>query len=92
MFLAAVKRACLVCNEFQPHLFLRLTEPTPAEAAARRAMASLAAAAGDAPVRSDASTPPLGQDEDGGNSAALAAAPDAKDLTVWSAAGANAAA
>jgi len=90
--LAAVKRACLVCNEFQPRPFLRLTEPTPAEVAARRATAALAAAAGDAPERGDASKPPLGEDEDGGNAAALAAAPDAGDPTVWSAAGANAAA
>jgi len=92
VFLAAVNRSCLVCNEFQPRPFLRLTEPTPAEAAARRATAALAAAAGDAPVRGDASTPPIGEDEDGGNAAALAAAPDARDPTVCSAAGANAAA
>jgi len=86
VFLAALKRACVVCNEFQPRPFLRLTEPTTAEAAARRATAALAAAAGDAPVRGDASTPPLGEDADGGNVAALAAASDAGAPTVWSAA------
>jgi len=54
MFLAAVKRACLVCNVFCPRFFLRLAKPTPAEAAARQATAALAAAAGDAPERRDA--------------------------------------
>ena len=82
VFLAAMKRACLVCNEFQPRPFLCLTEPTPAEAAARRATAALAAAAGDAPVRVDPSTPPHGEDEDGGNAAALADAPDTGNPTV----------
>jgi len=92
VFLAAVKRACLVCIEFQPRHFLRLTEPTPAEAAARHATAALAAGAGDALVRGDASTPPLGEDADGGNAAALAAAPDTGHPTLRSAAGASAAA
>jgi len=91
-FPAAVKRACWVCNAFQPLIFLRLTERTPAEAAARRATAALAAAAGNAPARGDASTAPLGEDADGGNVAALAAVPDAGDPTVRPADGANAAA
>jgi len=71
LFLAAVNRAYLICNRFQPCLFLRLTKPTPAEAGARRATAAFAAAAGDAPVRDDESTPPNGEDADGGNAAAF---------------------
>jgi len=86
-----VKRACLVCHEFKARPFLRLTEPKPAEAAARRATAALAAADGDAPARCSAMTPPQGEDADGGTSAALAAAPDAGDPTVRPTAGANAA-
>jgi len=92
VFLAVVKRSCLVCNEFEPRPFLRLTELTPAEGAARRATAALAAAASDAPARGDASTPPLGEDADEGNAAAFAAAPDAGDPTVRPAVGANVAA
>jgi len=91
-FPATVKRACLVCDEFQPRSFFRLTEPTPAEAAARRATAAIAAAVGDVPARGNASTPPLGENAGGGNAAAFAAAPGAGDHTVRPAAGANAAA
>ena len=87
-----MKRACLVCDEFQPRPFFRLTEPTPAEAAARRATAAIAAAAGDVPARGDASTPALGEDAGEGNAAAFAAAPGAGDHTVRPAAGANTAA
>jgi len=72
----------LVCSEFKPRAFLRLTDSTPAEAAARRATAALATAAGDAPAHGDAWEPPLGKGADGSNAAALAAAPDAGDSTV----------
>jgi len=43
-----------VCREFKPRAFLRFTESTTAEAAARRAMAALATAAGDVPAHGDA--------------------------------------
>jgi len=46
--------ACLVSSEFKPHAFLRVTDSTSAEAAARRATAALATAAGDAPAHGDA--------------------------------------
>jgi len=72
----------LVCSEFKPRAFLRLTDSTPAEAAAQRATAALATAAGDAPAHGDAWKPLVGKGADGSNAAALAAAPDAGDSTV----------
>jgi len=72
----------LVCSEFNPRAFLRLTDSTPAEAAARRATAALATAAGDAPAHGDVWKPPLGKCADESIAAALASAPDAGDSTV----------
>jgi len=72
----------LVCSEFKPRAFLSLTDSIPADSAARRATAALATAAGDVPTHGDACEPPLGKGADGSNAAALAAAPDAADLTV----------
>jgi len=74
--------ACLVCSEFKPRAFLRLTDSTPAEAAARWATSALETAAGDAPAQGDAWRPFLRKSADGSNAAALAAAPDAGDSTV----------